>query len=166
MHHDESIKLYIFDADDTLRRSTVEGQPCPNDDGQWELLPGVRERLAAIDWSAGGSRFGIATNQGGIALGYLSYATAHRLLVEMVKEAFGVESVPVGAIEICPHAPHLKCLCRKPHPAMLLRLMRRFRAGEHETLFVGDMDRDAEAAHRAGVRFMWAHEFFGFEFHQ
>lgn len=162
MTDDHHFKLYIFDADGTLRRSTVAGQPCPNRDGQWELMPGVRERLAAIDWdgSAGGARFGIATNQGGVGLGYLSYATALRLLVEMVRQAFDIERVPPGAIEICPHAPHLDCPCRKPHPAMLLRLMRRFHAAEHETLYVGDMDKDQEAAHRAGVRFMWADEFF------
>lgn len=156
--YDNQFKLYIFDADGTLRRSTVAGQPCPNDDGQWELMPNVRERLAAIDWSA--ARFGIATNQGGVGLGYLSYATARRLLVQMVVEAFGVERAPAGAIEICPHAPHLKCACRKPHPTMLLRLMRRFRVNEDQTLYVGDMDRDAEAARHAGVRFMWADEFF------
>lgn len=159
--NDNHFKLYIFDADGTLRRSTVAGQPCPNRDGQWELMPGVRERLAVIDWrEAGGARFGIATNQGGVGLGYLSYATAHRLIVEMVRQAFGIEQAPPGAIEICPHAPHLDCACRKPHPAMLLRLMRRFRAAEHETLYVGDMDKDEEAARRAGVRFMWADEFF------
>ena len=154
------VKLYVFDADGTLRRTTVPGLSCPNGPGDWELIPGVRERLSRIEWGESGARFGVATNQGGVGLGYLTLATARRLLVEMVVEAFGV-SPPRGSIEICPHAPHLNCSCRKPNPEMLLRLMRRFRASPDQTLYVGDMDRDREAARRACARFMWAHEFFG-----
>jgi D-glycero-D-manno-heptose 1,7-bisphosphate phosphatase len=156
---DSPIRLYIFDADGTLRRTTVEGLPCPNEPGQWELIPGVRERLAQIDWGPAGARFGVATNQGGVGLGYLTHETARALLVEMVRRAFGV-APPAGSIEICPHAPREGCACRKPRPGMLLNLMHRFKVKRAETLFVGDMDRDEEAARRAGVRFTWAHEFF------
>ncbi len=152
------IRLYIFDADGTLRRTTVEGLPCPNRPGEWELMPGVRERLSQIDWNA--ARFGVASNQGGVGLGYLSLSAARRLLEEMVVEAFGVKRPPPGSVELCPHAPHRNCPCRKPQPLMLQRLMRRFGAAPHETLFVGDMDKDEGAARNAGTRFMWAHEFF------
>lgn len=158
MSIESPVRLYIFDADGTLRRTTVEGLPCPNRPGEWELIPGVRERLAEIDW--GRARFGVASNQGGVGLGYLSFAAARRLLEEMVVAAFGVVPPPPGSIELCPHAPQLGCPCRKPKPEMLLRLMRRYGAGPHETLFVGDMDRDEGAARAAGTRFMWAHEFF------
>ena len=72
------VRLYIFDADGTLRRTTVEGLPCPNRPGEWELIPGVRGRLAEIDW--GRARFGVASNQGGVGLGYLSLAAARGLL--------------------------------------------------------------------------------------
>ena len=78
----------------------------------------------------------------------------------MLVANFGIRP-PHGSIEICPHAPHLGCACRKPEPEMLLRLMRRFRAAPEETLYVGDMDRDEGAARAAGTHFMWAHEFFG-----
>ena len=155
------VKLYIFDADGTLRRTTVEGLPCPNRPGEWELIPGVRERLSRISWGEGGARFGVASNQGGVGLGYLSLAAARGLLEEMVVEAFGVRAAPPGSIQLCPHAPHLGCPCRKPQPGMLVRLMRRFGARPDETLFVGDMDKDEGAARAAGTRFMWAHEFFG-----
>ena len=153
------VRLYIFDADGTLRRTTVPGLPCPNAPGEWELIPGVRRRLARVRWGEGGARFGVATNQGGVGLGYLTLKRAHALLAEMVVEAFGVWP-PEGSIEICPHAPHLGCPCRKPEPLMLQRLMRRFGVSNDETLFVGDMDRDEQAARRAGARFMWARDFF------
>ena len=157
MGDERPVRLYIFDADGTLRRTTVPGLPCPNRPGEWELIPGVRERLGRIDWGA--ARFGIATNQGGVGLGYMTLAAARSLLDEMVVEAFGVRP-PAGSVEICPHAPHRGCACRKPMPGMLLSLMRRFKASPEETLYVGDMDKDEGAARAAGTRFAWAHEFF------
>jgi D-glycero-D-manno-heptose 1,7-bisphosphate phosphatase len=155
-----TFKLYVFDADGTLRRSTVPGKPCPNRRGEWELIPGVRQRLAGIVWGPEGARFGVATNQGGVGLGYLTFGAAFGMLEEMITEAFGVPP-PRGSIEICPHAPHLSCPCRKPRPEMLLRLMRRFSSDPDETLFVGDMPTDAETAFNAGTHFAWAHDFFG-----
>jgi len=157
----QTFKLYVFDADGTLRRSTVPGRPCPNDDSEWELIPGVRERLAEIVRGPGGASFGVASNQGGVGLGYLTLRKARAMLEETAAQAFGVRPAPPGSVEICPHAPHLKCPCRKPRPEMLLRLMRRFRAGPHETLFVGDLPTDEETAFNAETHFAWAHEFFG-----
>ena len=145
MPSNQPIKLYIFDADGTLRRTTVPGQPCPNQPGDWELIPGVKEHLATIDWGPQGARFGIASNQGGVGVGYLTYDMARRLLEEMVIEAFGMSPL-AGSIEVCPHAPYDNCSCRKPHPTMLVRLMHRFGVKRNETLSVGDMDRDEEAA--------------------
>ncbi len=160
MRMPKPVKLYIFDADGTLRRTTVEGQPCPNKEGEWELLPGVRERLAQIEWGERGAHFGVASNQGGVGMRYMAYETAYKLLWEMAREALGREPAE-GAIQMCPHAPFIGCPCRKPKPLMLVRLMRRYGLGPDETLFVGDIERDEEAARRAGVRFEWAHEFFG-----
>jgi D-glycero-D-manno-heptose 1,7-bisphosphate phosphatase len=160
MRQPNPVKLYIFDADGTLRRTTVEGQPCPNKEGEWELIPGVRERLARIEWGMSrGAHFGVASNQGGVGMGYFSYETAYALLLAMAMAALGRQP-PEGAIQMCPHAPFAGCPCRKPKPLMLVRLMHRFGARRDETLFVGDMDRDEEAARRAGVRFAWAQEFF------
>lgn len=160
MNHERPVKLYIFDADGTLRYTTVPGQPCPNKPGEWALLPGVRERLARIDWGPEGARFGVASNQGGVGMGYIEKEVAFRLLAETAEEALG-RPVPPGSIEMCTCAPYVNCDCRKPKPGMLLRLMHRFNVTRRETLFVGDMDKDEEAARRAGVRFMWARDFFG-----
>lgn len=149
------MKLYIFDADGTLRRCTVEGQPCPNKLGEWELLPNVRERLAKIDWSENG--FGIASNQGGIALGFLSIDVAYQLCRDLVIAATD-RFPPTGSIQICPHAPDAGCSCRKPRPLMLLRIMDTF--GTRDAVMVGDQESDRLAADAAGIEFQWAHEFF------
>lgn len=161
MNSEKPIKLYVFDADGTLRGCTVPGQPCPNRAGEWELLPNVKERLARIRWDErAGPHFAVATNQGGVGLGYFTAAEARSLVVDLVAAAFG-RPAPPGSIEICTHAPHAGCPCRKPKGEMLARLMRRFGARADETLYVGDMETDERAARAAGCRFRWAHEFFG-----
>jgi FMN phosphatase YigB (HAD superfamily) len=43
---------------------------------------------------------------------------------------------------------------------MLIDLMQQFGVTPAETLYVGDREEDRDAAKRAGIRFMWAHEFF------
>ena len=150
-------RLIVFDADGTLRRTTVEGQPCPLAPDQWEYLPGRRERMRAL--LAGGIVVAIASNQDRVGFGQLSEADARAMLFDLL----GGEGGPatIGAIELCPHRPDEGCGCRKPEPAMLRRLMYRFGASPGVTLFVGDADTDAEAARRAGVDFRWADEFFG-----
>jgi D-glycero-D-manno-heptose 1,7-bisphosphate phosphatase len=153
-----TIKLYVFDADATLRRCTVPDQPCPNRPGEWEALPGVREKLATIDWSRHG--FGIASNQAGIALGYLTIEMAYEMLCDLTTGLLE-RWPPVGSLQICPHAPNVGCDCRKPMPAMLQRIMRVYGYGPSGTLFVGDLPTDEQCAANAGCSFAWAWDFFG-----
>ena len=153
-------RVLIFDADGTLRFTTVPGQPCPKTPEEWRLMPGVRERLSALDWGPGGHRLGIASNQDGVPLGDLSRDMAERLLHDVVAAAIGF--VPEdAAIEMCVCDPRQPCPCRKPAPGMLERILRRFGASPAEALFVGDLEIDRQAAGRAGVAFEWAADFFG-----
>jgi D-glycero-D-manno-heptose 1,7-bisphosphate phosphatase len=152
--------VLIFDADGTLRYTTVPGQPAPKAAHEWRLMPGVRERLSNLDWGAGGHRLGIASNQDGVALGELTLELAERLLRDAVEAAIGF--VPAdAAIELCACALEPPCACHKPAPGMLLRILRRFAAAPDEALYVGDLDIDEQAARRAGVAFQWARDFFG-----
>jgi len=156
----EDYKLILFDADGTLRRTTVEGQPCPNKPGEWELMPNVKEKLAEFDWRVMAS--GIVSNQAGIAYGYLTGHMAYQLLKDMVVEATG-HFPSTGSIRICPHAVEDGCECRKPKPLLLEQVMTRWGVGCGETLYVGDMESDKEAAQNAGCDFMWAKDFFGWK---
>jgi len=154
--------VLIFDADGTLRRTTVPGQPSPKAPDEWQLLPRVRERLSALDWGPGGHRLGIASNQDGVPLGDLSREMAERLLHDVVEAAIGF--VPEdAAIEMCVCDPREPCPCHKPAPGMLHRILHRFRASPAEALFVGDLEIDREAARRARVAFEWASAFFAEE---
>lgn len=162
-------RLIIFDADGTLRRCTVEGQPCPNKENQSELLPGVKDFFRHLsDWnrSAGSIDFekkihvGVASNQGGVQFGYLSEATARGLIYRDLKEAMGnnMHNTDI-CIEVCPSNEDSDPM-RKPNPGMLIKLMKHFRVKREEVLFVGDRQVDEEAAQNASVDFMYANTFF------
>jgi D-glycero-D-manno-heptose 1,7-bisphosphate phosphatase len=153
-------RLIVFDADGTLRWTVRPGQQCPHQAGEWRLMPNVRETLRAIPFGPGGIGLAIASNQTAVADGHLSATTAFRLLEATVREALG--TVPEGTvIEMCICAPSIDCECRKPAPGMLHRAMARHGVSPADTLFVGDLEIDREAAARASVRFVWAAEFFG-----
>jgi len=157
-------KLIIFDADDTIRRCTIPGQPCPDKPGEWELIPGVKEGLTGIDWGAPPDKiaYGIASNQAGVEMGYLTQSMAYGLLGDMFLEAFGARP-RLGTIQMCTHLPELGCQCRKPNPLMLIRIMDMWGVKAADALFVGDLESDRQCAENAGVDFMWAKDFFGWD---
>lgn len=146
--------MIIFDADGTLRRCTVPNQPCPNKPGEWEVIPGVREKIATLPESM---RFAIVSNQGGVGLGMMTQEVALSMLRDLSDDLFKTRC----AIFACLHAPLSGCICRKPSPMMIFEAMEMLGKKRHEALYVGDMDSDCEAAERAGIDFMWAWEFFG-----
>lgn len=153
------VRLYIFDADGTLRWTTVPGQKYPLHSNQWQLMPNVSGRLRAIPWSASGPWLGIASNQNGVAAGELSNHMARQLMEGMLIAALG--SIPEGTrIELCTCDETVACDCRKPAPGLLLRQLAHFGVAPDEALYVGDLDIDAEAARRAGIAFIRARHFF------
>ncbi len=162
-------KLIIFDVDGTLgdppeldrnspqpRRDHARFRKTPDD---WQLFPGRKERLAALQ--ADGIKTCFATNQGGIAFGYLD---AKEMMLWLYNLSFelGTEgnqvcfTHPDGKIE----QYRKKDYDRKPYPGMLFKAMAHHFVLPCETLFVGDRSDDEQAAQNAGVAFMWADEFF------
>lgn len=155
----DPVRLFIFDADDTLRRTRVPGQPCPHGPEEWELLPDVRAVLQRYDWSSSGLRVGIASNQDHVGYGLVSETLARRMLSDMVRAAFGPLQPP-ARIELCPRAVPPPHGCWKPSPRMLYRIMAHFRVPPHRTVFIGNSVSDRRAAVAAGSRFMWRDDFF------
>jgi D-glycero-D-manno-heptose 1,7-bisphosphate phosphatase len=155
----DGVRLLIFDADDTLRRTTVPGQPCPRAPHEWELLPNVREVLENVNWSDA-LRMGIASNQDQIGYGLIRADVAERLLFDLAREATGGR-VTNPIVRLCPHVLEIDCACRKPAPGMLCDIMRECGAAPESTLFIGNAHTDREAARRARTRFIWAENFFG-----
>ena len=154
-------RLVILDADDTLRRTTVPGQPCPRRSEEWELMPGVRELLSKVPWKRSNAPYlGLASNQDQVAYGHVSLSVARELLRDLALAATGL-ILDDAALQLCPHALHVECDCRKPKPGMLLRLIEYFQVSRDETVFVGNSEVDRAAAVAAGVAFRPADSLFG-----
>jgi D-glycero-D-manno-heptose 1,7-bisphosphate phosphatase len=156
-----NIKLYIFDADGTLRRSKVRGHPVPSKDNEWELLPNVKEKIHKILSKDADVVIAIASNQGGIELGYLSRKQARKLLNDLYK-VITEKRPPKGMVQLCPDF-NKPSSCRKPNPGMLLKIMKQACVSRDESLFVGDREEDQLTAKNADISFMSAKEFFEWE---
>ena len=155
-------KLIIFDADNTLRYCTVKGQPCPNKPGEWALLKNVKDKLSKYNWGSpteGKVGYGIASNQGGVGMGYFKAEMAFQLLKDTFMAAFGFEPED-EVIQMCTPKPHVDSRCRKPRPGMLIDLMNYWNVNPEETLFIGDMESDKQTAENAKCDFGWTKDFF------
>jgi len=95
----------------------------------------------------------IATNQGGLAKGWYSedeLAKMHNHL----KEKYLEHGVKFTDIFYCPHHPDFTgdCDCRKPKPGLLLQGIKKYNLDPSKSYFIGDRERDIEAANGAGVK--------------
>lgn len=155
-------RLLMLDRDGTLNRGL--GDRPPNHPREVELLPGVGAKLR--EYAAQGWWLAIVSNQGGVAFGYQTEAQAratHQALLDALP-------VAVDASCLCFHHPRgtiphyaTNCSRRKPAPGAILDALSRFEARPEACLFVGDQDTDCQAAKAAGVPFVWAKDFFGWE---
>jgi D-glycero-D-manno-heptose 1,7-bisphosphate phosphatase len=154
------VSLYIFDLDGTLISSYMDTRDRRH--GAWHVLPGRRERLAGL--RAAGHTVAVATNQAGVAFGYVSESQARRKIAAVL-EALGLPAdTPVAVCFAHPHARSYRYRSpaelarRKPSGAMLREVMERVGAQER-VQFVGDSPEDRQAARDAGVSFTWATDF-------
>jgi D-glycero-D-manno-heptose 1,7-bisphosphate phosphatase len=156
-------RVLWIDLDGTVRHGFDELGRFVNGPQDVVIFDGVPAILAA--YKAAGWRVVGITNQGGVALGHLSFedmAAAMRATHEQCGKAF-------DRIVVCIHHPDAKelemrtCWCRKPRIGLLieagLKLSERF--GEiyppELGVFVGDRPEDAMCAANAGLTFIAAH---------
>jgi D-glycero-D-manno-heptose 1,7-bisphosphate phosphatase len=189
--------LPIFDLDGTLISSCMDTSD--RDFNNWHVLPGRVERLQQLRRE--GHRMAIASNQAGVAFGFVSERAVleklQRVLVALCLVdgsgyhvlgtgraiiGSGDNAIPVFStaraeddrsdawmtIHIC--YGHLKSrdpryrgsavTRRKPGPAMLYEAMDAHGAAPEQTLFIGDMESDEQAALAASVPYVDANTFF------
>ncbi len=131
------------------------------------MLPGVYDRIAAL--REAGHKIAIASNQGGVAWGFISLEQADALIRDIAAKIGGADTY-----RFCPHDPRaagkpnsrpeyaVDCACRKPKPGMLIAIMQSLGVSPAETVYVGDSPDDEQAAQAAGVHFVSAQQFFRF----
>jgi D-glycero-D-manno-heptose 1,7-bisphosphate phosphatase len=115
-------------------------------------------------WKEQGGRIVGISNQGGIALGYMSMDQCVSAMVETQRQAEKL----FDKIAFCVHHPNAKdpemarCWCRKPSPGLIveaaLDLAKRYDEiyPPYSGLFVGDRPEDEECARLAGLPFLSA----------
>lgn len=142
-------KTVILDRDGVLNRRPPRASYVRNrQEFQW--LPGALEALRMLNDA--GYRVVVVSNQAGIARGAMTEADLgeiHEAMTADVAAAGG----KIEAIYHCPHDWNAGCECRKPAPGMLFQAQRDLTLDLSRTFFVGDDDRDGEAAERAGCLF-------------
>ena len=156
--------LYL-DLDGTVRHGKDELGRFVNGPDDVVIFPEAVEMMRR--WKDGGGRIVGVSNQGGIALGYLSDEMCRAAMMRTQELAGGL----FDGITYCRHHPqaaHLemaRCWCRKPSPGLLieaaLSAAERF-PGEiyppYMALMVGDRPEDQECARIADIDFTWAPE--------
>jgi len=139
----------ILDRDGVLNRKASRARYVRTWD-EWEWLPGAREALSIL--AEAGYRVVLVTNQAGIARGAMTendLADIHEHMKADAAEAGG----RIDAIYHCPHGWDEGCECRKPRPGMLFQAQRGLNLDLSRTWFIGDDERDAQAADAAGCPF-------------
>jgi D-glycero-D-manno-heptose 1,7-bisphosphate phosphatase len=135
----------ILDRDGVLNRRPPKAEYVTRP-AEFEWLPGAKDALRLFHEA--GYRVIVVSNQAGIARGAMTegdLAAIHEHMRAEAEEAGG----SIDAIYHCPHGWDEGCDCRKPKPGMLFQAQREFSLDLSRTVFVGDDERDAEAADAA-----------------
>ncbi len=143
------VPTVILDRDGVLNLKPPPAQYVRTwDDFHW--LPGAKEALRLL--TKAGYRTVIVSNQAGIGRGLMADADLgeiHKRMLEEVRQAGG----EIEAIYYCPHEWDAGCACRKPKPGMLFEAQKAHDLDLTRTLYIGDDERDEQAARAAGCLF-------------
>lgn len=163
---DTAVPVLYLDLDGTVRQG--------KDDPQGKFVNGPEDVLVFPEavammrrWKAAGGRVVGVSNQGGIALGLVTYAKVAAAMLETDRQTGHL----FDQIAFCVHHPDARnpemarCWCRKPSAGAVAEavhgLVGKF-PGEFYPpcmgLFVGDRDEDQQCAVNAGLDFEWARD--------
>ncbi|MBI4423386.1 MAG: HAD-IIIA family hydrolase [Elusimicrobia bacterium] len=144
----------ILDRDGVLNRKAPKAQYVRNW-AEWEWLPGAKEALRLFKEAR--YRVVLVSNQAGIARGAMTEADLAAIHDRMMSEARAAGG-DIDVIYHCPHNWDSGCECRKPRPGMLFKAQRDLDLDLSRTPFIGDDERDGQAAEAAGCPFLRADE--------
>ncbi len=139
-------RAVFLDRDGVINRAVIKNGKSypPGSLAEFEILPGVREAIAAL--REAGFLVIVATNQPDVGAG--------RQRVEVVEAMHARlrQELAVDDIRVCYHVDADRCECRKPLPGMLLDAARSWDIALGASFMVGDRWRDVEAGRAAGCR--------------
>lgn len=144
--HANNIRHTILDRDGVINEESPTGYILSPQEFIW--IPGAIRALSML--SAAGIEISVATNQSCVGRGLIDEAGLGRIHDKMKKEAAGA-GVSFKDIFFCPHTPKDGCGCRKPAPGLLEAAIRKSGFPAPKTVFIGDADRDLQAAAASGI---------------
>jgi histidinol-phosphate phosphatase family protein len=118
---------------------------------EFRWLPGAREALQLLNEA--GYRVLVVSNQAGVGRGVMTMAALEQLHEWVTADALAAGG-RIDRFYVCPHDWNDGCQCRKPRPGMLHAAQRDFHLDLTRTVFIGDDERDGQAADAAGCPFM------------
>lgn len=140
----------LLDRDGVLNRRPPRGQYVHRV-AEFEWLPGALDALRLL--TSSGYRLLVISNQAGVARGAMTEADLMAVHDRMIADAQAAGGRIDGAY-YCRHDWDAGCDCRKPRPGMLLQAQREHHFDLSRTPYIGDDDRDGEAAELAGAPFI------------
>jgi D-glycero-D-manno-heptose 1,7-bisphosphate phosphatase len=94
----------------------------------------------------------VVSNQSGIDKGIYTFEDVE-LLHAHIQRYMRINGIEIEEIYYCPHHPDKgRCICRKPDSLLIEKALARFEIDPAASWFIGDRERDTEAARKAGVR--------------
>ena len=116
----------------------------------FSILPDVMHVLK--EWQKQGFLFVVITNQSGIAKDLYTQEDVETIHTFLMGE-FVKHDIVVSEIYYCKHHPDVcRCICRKPDSLFVEKGLARFGIDAKQSYFIGDKERDIEAAKKAGVK--------------
>jgi len=140
------MSLIILDRDGVINYDSADFIKSAD---EWLPIPGSLEAISRLSQS--GYRIVIVSNQSGISRKKLTIDDLNEIHQKMIMH-LGQYGGSIEAIVFCPHGPRQGCDCRKPKPGMLFDIANRLRISLKEVYFVGDSQRDLDAAQAAGAK--------------
>lgn len=114
------------------------------------ILPDLIESLQ--EFLKRGYLLVVVSNQSGIAKNLYKQEEVE-VLHDYLKGVLKQYNIQLSEIYYCVHHPDVsKCICRKPDSLFVEKALARFDIDATKSFFIGDKERDVEAAEKAGVK--------------
>lgn len=139
------MKLIILDRDGVINFDSDQFIKNPD---EWIPIPGSLEAIAKLNEN--GYQVAVATNQSGLARGYMDEPVL-RSIHEKMNQALAEVGGKIDYLRYCPHGPDDQCNCRKPKAGMLEAISKFFSTDLSGVPAVGDSIRDLQAAQTVGA---------------
>jgi D-glycero-D-manno-heptose 1,7-bisphosphate phosphatase len=140
-------KIIFLDRDGIINKNVGHRRYLKN----FEEFHFVEDNLEFMQLlSSIGFSFIVITNQPGIATKQVDEIFLKNLH-EMIFMKFLELKINIYAIYVCRHHWEDNCSCRKPKPGMIYRAVEDFKLNQNQLLFIGDEEKDLEAAKAAKI---------------